>query len=383
MKKLREIVEATKSLHPMALHVKPVMVNGQQKYKVHAVGKDLADGIKHGEHLSDSELDDAHEMGAKVKHVKESVNEGKMAELDHDLENMKDKDFETHYGEPKSAYKPSKKDKPEDKSSKVEEAESHQAKTTMKHIPNASPALKKAAKDIKPGIAGIRDRFDMLRAGGVKEEVEVVYEANIQPTAAKSRSHIGNLSHPTTNHVAHPSSGKEIGVITKQPDGKYHAHPSSVKLSHSQGGTFDTKDQAHQHIRDAHAKAIKTGTLSDRWKKQEKLPQFAKEEVELDEGSGPKEKQKTPFRNINGPEYKAAADKQRQQMAKDKAAEPGKKMMAKPMKEDAVPNEYTFADYLEAARAQYVDEDAVLVANEAFKNQDITLFSDQSQSSEA
>ena len=75
MKKLREIVEATKSLHPMALHVKPVMVNGQQKYKVHAVGKDLADGIKHGEHLSDSELDDAHEMGAKVKHVKEEVEE--------------------------------------------------------------------------------------------------------------------------------------------------------------------------------------------------------------------------------------------------------------------------------------------------------------------
>ena len=75
MKKLREIVEATKSLHPMALHVKPVMVNGQPKYKVHAVGKDLADGIKHGEHLSDSELDDAHEMGAKVKHVKEEVEE--------------------------------------------------------------------------------------------------------------------------------------------------------------------------------------------------------------------------------------------------------------------------------------------------------------------
>lgn len=130
MKKLREIVEATKSLHPMALHVKPVMVNGQQKYHVHAVGKDLADGIKHGEHLSDSELDDAHEMGAKVKHVKESV----------------------------------------------DEAMSDQAKTTMKHIPNPSPALKKAAKDIKPGIAGFRDRIAMLKAGGVKEEVEELDE---------------------------------------------------------------------------------------------------------------------------------------------------------------------------------------------------------------
>jgi hypothetical protein len=130
MKKLREIVEATKSLHPMALHVKPVMVNGQQKYKVHAVGKDLADGIQHGEHLSDSELDDAHEMGAKVKHVKESV-DGAM---------------------------------------------SHQAKTTMKHIPNASPALKKAAKDIKPGIMGYADRIAMLKAGGVKEDVEIIDE---------------------------------------------------------------------------------------------------------------------------------------------------------------------------------------------------------------
>jgi hypothetical protein len=97
--------------------------------------------------------------------------------------------------------------------------ESHQSATTMKHIPNASPALKKAAKDIKPGVAGYRDRIDMLKAGGVKEEVEQ--------------------------------------------------------------------------------------------------------------------------------------------------------------------KEYTFADYLEAARAQYVDEDAVLVANEAFKNKDITLFSDQSQSPEA
>ena len=132
MKKLREIVEATKSLHPMALHVQHVMVNGQPKYKVHAVGKDLADGIKHGEHLSDSELDDAHEMGAKIKHVKESV----------------------------------------------DEAMSHQAATTMKHIPNPSPALKKAAKDIKPGIAGFRDRIAMLKAGGVKEDIDTVPEAD-------------------------------------------------------------------------------------------------------------------------------------------------------------------------------------------------------------
>jgi len=45
---------------------------------------------------------------------------------------------------------------------------SHQAVTTMKHIINPSRALRKAAKDIKPGIAGYRDRVDMLKAGNVK-----------------------------------------------------------------------------------------------------------------------------------------------------------------------------------------------------------------------
>ena len=60
-------------IHPSALHVKPVKVNGQTKYKVHAVGKKFASGIKVGEHLSDTELDDFSEMGGKIKHMKEST----------------------------------------------------------------------------------------------------------------------------------------------------------------------------------------------------------------------------------------------------------------------------------------------------------------------
>jgi hypothetical protein len=47
------------------------------------------------------------------------------------------------------------------------------------------------------------------------------------------------------------------------------------------------------------------------------------------EGSVPKEKQKTPYRDINSPEYKAAADKQKEKMTKDKEAEPGKKLADK------------------------------------------------------
>ena len=61
---------SSKKLHPMALHVRDA---GKGKYKVHAVGSHLSDGIKVGEHLSDSELDDATEMGAKIKMIKEDI----------------------------------------------------------------------------------------------------------------------------------------------------------------------------------------------------------------------------------------------------------------------------------------------------------------------
>lgn len=66
-----QVEEAAGEAHPMALHVKPVEKDGKPMYQVHAVGKKLAGGIKVGEHLSDTELDDATEMGAKIKHIKE------------------------------------------------------------------------------------------------------------------------------------------------------------------------------------------------------------------------------------------------------------------------------------------------------------------------
>ena len=122
---------------------------------------------------------------------------------------------------------------------------------------------------------------DMSQKGLEEGQLE---EANIQPTGAMSRSHIGNLSNPVTNSVVHPSSGKEIGLITQQPTGEYYAHPSSTGLAHSQGATFATKDEAHQFIRNAHAKAIKNGTLSDKWQKKQPLPQFAKGQQGVAEG---------------------------------------------------------------------------------------------------
>lgn len=73
LKKFISFVSEEKTMHPMGLHISPSgeKKNGLPAYKVHAVGAHLADGIKVGEHLTDTELDDAVDMGAKIKHIKQ------------------------------------------------------------------------------------------------------------------------------------------------------------------------------------------------------------------------------------------------------------------------------------------------------------------------
>ena len=67
----------------------------------------------------------------------------------------------------------------------IDEAESHQSKTTMKHVSNPTAGEKKAAKDIKPGIKGYQDRVAMLKSAQArgalkKEEVEQTDEAVVK-----------------------------------------------------------------------------------------------------------------------------------------------------------------------------------------------------------
>ena len=122
-----------------------------------------------------------------------------------------------------------KKPEPVKEESEIEE-ESHQSKTTMKHIPNASPALKKAAKDIKPGIAGIRDRFDMLDAGGVKREhVEQLDE--LSPNALGDYMKAGHKKYDSIrNNTDSASMAKKSKLetgIKKAAAKRYPAKPST------------------------------------------------------------------------------------------------------------------------------------------------------------
>ena len=111
--------------------------------------------------------------------------------------------------------------KPKPKNEEVEqqnEAMSHQAATTMKHISNASPALKKAAKDIKPGVGGYRDRIAMLKAGGVKEEVELdeVKMADLPSTKVQGRSYGSSKPEPSAFDVLKGPKDKELKSIESE-----------------------------------------------------------------------------------------------------------------------------------------------------------------------
>ena len=68
-----EKVEEDAIAEAMEMHVK--MEPGGTHYKVHKVGKKLAahGGVKVGERLSDTEMDDAKESGIRVRHVKEGA----------------------------------------------------------------------------------------------------------------------------------------------------------------------------------------------------------------------------------------------------------------------------------------------------------------------
>jgi len=83
---------------------------------------------------------------------------------------------------------------------------------------------------------------------------------------------------------------------------------------------------------------------------------------ELEEGSVSKDKQKTPYRNINSPGYKAAAERQKALMVKDSASRPGKELLSKMKAEEFVQYEDAVADAL-----AYIKEDC---RAEAMENSD-------------
>jgi hypothetical protein len=101
---------------------------------------------------------------------------------------------------------------------KVAEA-SHQEKTTMKHVKNPTAGEKKAAKDIKPGVAGYADRVAMLKS-------------------AEKDGRLKNEDAPAVGTKKKTSSG---GEVTKTATGSVH---KAGKKGYGNKWDGETQDQA-------------------------------------------------------------------------------------------------------------------------------------------
>ena len=223
----------------------------------------------------------------------------------------------------------------------IEQTDEAAAWNPIKHIPKEkqNDAIKTAAKDVKRG--SYADRAAMLRAGGVKEEVEL--------DEAKSNYELYHSQYSGAIHHALAHHASKAGLSVHDDD--YHHHVSigprkpteGVSVSHSLPATDENggKHMIHMQIynRGGDKKPFELNTYSS---KIAKTSGRTMKEDTIVEGSGPKEKQKSPYVDRNSAESKAKIQAARDKMAKDKAAEPGKKMLSK-MKEDTELDERTLS----------------------------------------
>jgi hypothetical protein len=152
----------------------------------------------------------------------------------------------------------------------IDEAQSHQAKTTMKHIDNPTAGEKKAAKDIKPGIAGFRDRIAMLKSAQArgalkKEEAEQVDEAVSSSDAKTTAERLVKktiATHGITNPRTASDHAKNAHAIEKTLDRASVARsPIHLANAHSDVKTVSAATRRHnvaQNMSGAERKAHKT-----------------------------------------------------------------------------------------------------------------------------
>ena len=110
---------------------------------------------------------------------------------------------------------------------------SHQYDTTMKHADNPTVQQRMAAHDIKPGIAGVRDRIDMLndlkRTGKLKNS----QEEGMGDIAKKVGSAIKKVGSKALDTLGHGSDDDLIKDLQKKVGAPQHGKPSMAKPNES------------------------------------------------------------------------------------------------------------------------------------------------------
>ena len=110
---------------------------------------------------------------------------------------------------------------------------SHQYDTTMKHADNPSYQQRMAAHDIKPGIAGYRDRIDMLKDLERTGKLKNSQEEGFGDVAKKVGGAIKQAGSKALDKLGHGSDDDLIKDLQKKVGAPQHGKPSMAKPNES------------------------------------------------------------------------------------------------------------------------------------------------------
>lgn len=196
-KKVKESIEFMESLDDSQLEA---YLDTLDEETLDELNDALGEDVEQIEELSKSTLGSyvkkvAHELPAQGAATRQFANDSESAKQDHNYpeasKKMKlaDKTFAKSWkrrvGVGKAVDRLTKEDVEQVEEAKLEISAaqmSHQGKATIKHIKNPDVTQRMAAHDIKPGVAGYRDRIALLKdaqaKGKLKEDVDQVEETN-------------------------------------------------------------------------------------------------------------------------------------------------------------------------------------------------------------
>jgi hypothetical protein len=110
---------------------------------------------------------------------------------------------------------------------------SHQYDTTMKHADNPTVQQRIAAHDIKPGIAGYRDRIDMLKDLERTGKLKNSQEEGLGDIAKKVGGAIKQAGSKALDKLGHGSDDDLIKDLQKKVGAPQHGKPSMAKPNES------------------------------------------------------------------------------------------------------------------------------------------------------
>ena len=204
---------------------------------------------------------------------------------------------------------------------------SHQATTTMKHVKNPTAGEKKAAKDIKPGIAGYRDRVAMLKSaekdGRLKEELDEAINAdNYHATSEPSQF-----------------GGHRPKVVHKTKGTTMYLGQASYKNPKAAASGAKAYLDAYERIGDKAASRAA-------WDHAKNHPDTLKENVELEEGEIIKTSTGVRHKGTYGSEYETDRDGNEKKKVTPPAEKRGRGRPKKGSDDSGNVKKYTFNDLL-------------------------------------